>query len=175
MSLSRRPHGRPQTRPARSPLVALRCLAIFLALGLIVGSVGCRGRASEAPPDAWVEIGTQRIAVELAITPAEQALGLGERDALAWGKGMYFVYSQPGIYAFWMKGMRFPIDFVWIRDGRIVDLTPEVPFEPGGHGPTVRPRRAVDGVLELPAGFVRTSGWRIGDPVRLIRNEAARD
>jgi uncharacterized membrane protein (UPF0127 family) len=136
---------------------------------------GCGGTPTGDAPEAWVEVGAQRVAIELAVTRAEQNLGLGGRDDLDWGHGMYFVYDRPAVHAFWMKGMRFPIDFVWIRDGRIVDLTLEVPFVPGGNGPTVRPREAVDGVLELPAGYVRTNGWRIGDRVRLIRNDDATD
>ena len=135
---------------------------IFLLL-VVALAIGCR------PPDAWVEIGSQRISVELAVTTAEQSRGLGYRDGLAWGSGMYFPYDRPGFYTFWMKGMRFPIDIVWIRDGRIVDLHRDVPFEPGGNGPTQRPRELVDAVLEVPAGYAAAKGWSIGDRVTLER------
>jgi uncharacterized membrane protein (UPF0127 family) len=144
---------------------------VLIVLALLV--VGCRPPDAGAPPDAWVEIGTARVAVEMAVTSAEQSRGLGYRDGLAWGSGMYFPYERPGFYTFWMKGMRFPIDIVWIRDGRIVDLHQDVPFEPGGNGPTLRPRQIVDAVLEVPAGYAAASGWRIGDRVKLERNEGS--
>jgi uncharacterized membrane protein (UPF0127 family) len=149
-----------ERRPAR-----LRLVAAISALVAVAAS--CE---PEAPlPDAWVEIGTARVAVELAETPEEQARGLGYRDRLEWDHGMYFPYRRPGFYGFWMRGMRFSIDIVWIRDGRIVDLHRDVPFEPGGNGPTLRPRELVDAVLEVPAGYSAAKGWSIGDRVRLER------
>jgi uncharacterized membrane protein (UPF0127 family) len=71
-----------------------------------------------------------------------------------------------------MKGMRFSIDIIWLRDGRIVGLEANVPFEKDGNGPTLRPSELVDAVLEVPAGYAAASGWRIGDPVRLERVKA---
>ena len=147
-----------RARPFRLPASLLLLLAL-----------GCQIASSEPEPEAWVEIGSKRVAVELAETPAEQNKGLGYRDQLAWGQGMYFPYERPAFYSFWMKGMRFSIDIVWIRQGRIVDLHSDIPFEPGGNGPTLRPREAVDAVLEVPAGFAAASGWRIGNRVRFER------
>jgi uncharacterized membrane protein (UPF0127 family) len=120
------------------------------------------GEAS-TPDDAWIEIRGQRVSLEIVDTPGKQAKGLGERDSLAWHHGMYFEYEKPGFYAFWMKGMRFSIDIVWLRDSRIVDLDANVPFEKGGNGPTLRPSVLVDAVLEVPAGYSAASGWQIGD------------
>lgn len=147
--------------PAKTLLLLVASLSMFF---LIACSFG--GSDDGGEPDAWLEIKGQRISVELARTAQEQAKGLGERDALAWNHGMYFEYSTPGFYAFWMKDMRFSIDIVWLRDGRIVGFETSIPFEKGGNGPTVRPRELVDAVLEVPAGYATASGWGIGDRVR---------
>ncbi len=148
----------------------MRSLWALLALGLLTGlGLGCPISDLGPPPDAWIEIASQRVAVELAETPEERAKGLGDRDRLPWDTGMYFVYDRPAFYSFWMKGMRFSIDIIWIRKGRIVDVHRDVPFEEGGNGPTVRPREAIDAVLEVPAGYSAASGWRIGSRVRLQR------
>ncbi len=125
--------------------------------------------AEPCQEQAWVTIRGQRLAVEVAETRARQARGLGGRDALAWDRGMLFVYDQPGFYAFWMKDMRFDIDIVWIRDDRIVEISARVPHSPDGPGPTVRPRQLVNRVLELPAGDAQAWGWRIGDRVQVER------
>lgn len=140
--------------------------ALFLALtvGLVL-LAGCPRTAEENVPEAWITIGSQRVASELANTPEKQSKGLGYRDSLDWGDGMYFPYDRAGIYRFWMRGMRFSIDIVWIRSGHIVDISRDVPFVPGENGPTVQSREAVDSVLEVPAGFAIASGWRIGDVV----------
>ncbi len=155
-------------RPART-LVVLALAAISILLCTNACSLG---GFDESEPDAWLEIKGQRISVEIADTPEKQEKGLGERDSLAWDHGMYFEYSQPAFYAFWMKGMRFPIDIIWLRDSRIVGFEVNVPFEKGANGPTVRPRELVDAVLEVPAGYSAASGWRIGDPVQLERVKA---
>lgn len=154
--------------PVRSARRALVCAALALALS----ACGEPKQNATLAAEGFVEIRGRRIAVEVADGGAEQARGLGERDGLAWDSGMYFPYARPGFYGFWMKGMRFPIDIVFVRAGRIVDLHPQVPFEPGGNGPTIRPRELVDAVLEVPAGYAAAQGWRIGDRVVFERNAA---
>lgn len=141
-----------------------------LAVSLILVQSACRDGGAAGPlAEGYVEIRAKQVAVEIADSRAEQEKGLGERDSLAWGSGMYFSYARPGFFGFWMKGMRFPIDIVFLRDGRIVDLYSQVPFEKGGNGPTIRPRSLVDAVLEVPAGFAAASGWQVGDRVSFER------
>jgi uncharacterized protein len=149
-------------RAARGATIAL--------LACLVLASACRESGPPAsPPEGQVEIRGKQVAVEIADSRAEQEKGLGERDGLAWGTGMYFTYPRPGFYGFWMKGMRFSIDIVFLRENRIVDLFPHVAFEAGGNGPTIRPRSLVDAVLEVPAGFAAANGWQIGDRVRFER------
>ncbi len=138
----------------------------LLLPALLALASGCLPNGGVTPsPEAWVEIRGHRVAVEIADTPEKQALGLGQRDELAWDHGMFFTYAKPAFYAFWMKGMRFSIDIVWILDRRIVAIDVSVPFEPGGNGPTLRPDSLVDAVLEVPAGNAAARGWRVGDRV----------
>lgn len=169
------------TRSRRAALSTLSALAAALLLGF----AACRDGASTPDPasaragaaagsaiEGQVEIRGKTIPVEIADSPAEQQKGLGERDGLAFGTGMYFPYAKPGFFAFWMKGMRFPIDIVFLREGRIVEIHPQVPFERGGNGPTIRPRSLSDAVLEVPAGHAAASGWQVGDRVRFERLSA---
>jgi uncharacterized membrane protein (UPF0127 family) len=133
---------------------------------LLLGGSACPSRSPNSiAPDDWVTIRGARVAVEIADTPEKQALGLGEREDLAWDDGMLFPYDRPEFHAFWMKGMRFSIDIVWILKGRIVDIDANVPFEPDKNGPTLRSPSLVDAVLEVPAGYAAANGWRIGDRV----------
>lgn len=158
-----------------SPRSATRANSFRLVLALcLLGATlaACDGSRAESrrdvtSPEGWVTIRGQRVAVELAITPAEQQLGLGQRDTLAWDDGMLFLYDKPGFYRFWMKDMRFDIDIVWIRGDRIVDISHRVPHVPGENGPTVSPVELVDKVLEVPAGYATALGWRSGQPVEV--------
>lgn len=136
---------------------------------LLLASACQKSSPPASPPEGTVEIRGKQISVEIADSRAEQEKGLGQRDDLAWGTGMYFTYARPGFYGFWMKDMRFSIDIVFLREGRIVDLYPQVPFEVGGNGPTIRPRSLVDAVLEVPAGYAAANGWQVGDRVRFER------
>ena len=137
------------------------------ALALVIWSCGDpSARIGIAPePEAWVTIGQSRIPVELALTPAQQSLGLGERDSLPWGHGMLFIHGKADFRRYWMKGMRFDIDIVWIRDGRIVEIAHRVKHVPNETGPTVTSSELVDQVLEVPAGYAQTQSWRRGQRV----------
>ena len=151
---------------------ALGCLLVFALYAC--GSVD--PLASGAPhtsSQAWVTIANNRIPVELALTPEEQRLGLGERDHLEWGHGMLFIHEKPDFRSYWMKGMRFDIDIIWIRDGRISEIAHAVPHVPGETGPQVRSSELVDQVLEVPAGYSMTQGWRKGQRVQVEYLNAA--
>ncbi len=127
--------------------------------------------ACEADPaparESSAEIRGQRVGLEVVRTRDAQARGLGYRDSLEWGRGMLFIYDEADFYGFWMKGMRFDIDIVWIRAGRIVEIAHRVKRSPEGPGPTYRPREVADQVLEVSAGFAEAHGWRRNDVVTL--------
>src|SRR5262245_58509776 len=56
---------------------------------------------------ATIEVGDITIEAEVSDTGELRERGLGYRDGLDPGKGMLFVYEEPGPRSFWMKGMRF--------------------------------------------------------------------
>lgn len=101
------------------------------------------------------------IHVEVAVTESEKEKGLGNRDRLAADAGMLFVYQNRDRYGFWMKDMRFPLDFIWIDDNTIVDLSPNIPVPY-----TLAPKVPVNKVLEVNAGTIATLGLTIGDTVK---------
>jgi uncharacterized membrane protein (UPF0127 family) len=104
--------------------------------------------------------------VELADTPDERALGLGGRDALAVDAGMLFDLGSTRVPSFSMRGMRFPLDMIWIaEDGEIVAVTADVPHEPGAPDSELRrysPPEAVRYVLEVNAGTAARLGLAPG-------------
>lgn len=116
-----------------------------------------------------VRIGTQTFVVELAITDREKERGLAYRDSLAPDHGMLFLYDHKDRYSFWMKGMRFPLDFVWIDGKTVADVTPNVPPPSDTTLPAYSPNVPVDKILELPAGSIETYGIRIGDTVKFLQ------
>jgi len=106
------------------------------------------------------------VTVELARSVHEKMRGLSGRSALQAGHGMLFVYEQPQPIGIWMKDMRFSLDILWIRDGRIVHLEKNAPpLVPSG------PERVYTAtgelVLEVPAGFAEQQKIRVGDRVKV--------
>ncbi|MCW1930396.1 MAG: DUF192 domain-containing protein [Candidatus Kerfeldbacteria bacterium] len=107
--------------------------------------------------------------VDVAADDAERARGLQGRDSLAHNEGMLFVFQTPERYVFWMKDVRFDLDIIWIRDGRIIDLTRHAraadSSTPDDELERFIPAENVDSVLEVSAGTIDTYTFMIGDRV----------
>ncbi|HEY7033418.1 MAG TPA: DUF192 domain-containing protein [Thermomicrobiales bacterium] len=119
---------------------------------------------------ATIEIGNETIAAEIADTGPLRERGLGYRDGLKPGTGMLFVYDSPGPRSFWMKGMRFCLDIVWIESGQIVGAAEDVCPVPGASDadlPVYQSPEPVRWVLELPAGWLAEHGYSAGTPVKI--------
>ncbi len=120
---------------------------------------------------AVVRIGNADVIAEIVATSADRARGLSGRDALVEGAGMLFVFPQSGVYSFWMKNMKFPIDIIWIEDGRVVDIVERAQAFPAGTPdtflPVYRPDASARFVLEVPAGFAARHGIIIGAPIQV--------
>ncbi len=114
-----------------------------------------------------VVINNALIKVEVADTQAKRKSGLGGREKLASDEGMLFVFDGSGKHPFWMKGMKFPLDIIWLDRGEVVDIatlfppTKETP-EPKIHAST----QVADRVLELNAGMADELGIKPG--LRLV-------
>ena len=115
-------------------------------------------------------INGQPIRLELALTSSEKERGLGYRDALASDSGMLFVYQNKDRYGFWMKGMRFPLDFIWIDGNRVVELSEHIgaPATDTSRAVELSPKTPVDKVLEVNAGVIEKLGVRVGDIIQFI-------
>ena len=99
-----------------------------------------------------VTIGSARIDAEVVDTPSSRQQGLSGRESLPAGRGMLFIFDEPGSWGIWMKDMRFSIDILWAReDGTISTIARNV--SPDTY-PTVFSPKTPDAlyVLELPAG-----------------------
>ncbi|MCH8192359.1 MAG: DUF192 domain-containing protein [Chloroflexi bacterium] len=123
-----------------------------------------------------VTVGGVAFVVEVARTVAEQAAGLSDRDELREGTGMLFPQSRDRIPVFWMRRMRFPLDFLWIAaDCTLAEVTPDVPPPDEGtlttNLPTYSPSVPVRYVLEINAGAAQADGLTPGDPVRFSGRE----
>lgn len=116
-----------------------------------------------------LQINDIKIKVEIADNADKRKKGLGGRERLASDSGMLFVFPKVDYYNFWMKGMRFPLDFIWIKDKKVVDITKNVPSPEGEKNedlPILTPNQPVDSVLEVNAGLVDSHEIKVGDSIK---------
>ncbi len=115
---------------------------------------------------AYVELPhAQTVKAELAVTPAEQQRGLAFRDSLGRNEGMLFLFNKAGVYPFWMKDTRIPLDIIWINQQTVVDMTTLEPPAMGDEIPTYTPAQAATTVLEINAHQAQQVGLKIGDTI----------
>lgn len=135
----------------------------FLILAVIVGTlVGSKLLPPEQPR---LRVGQAEVKIEIADTVEKRSTGLSGRDSLAADAGMMFVFSEPGQYGFWMRGMRFPLDFVWIRDGKVVEITEDVPVSNENVPKVYQPQQPIEAMVEVNAGWVKKQGVKVGDEI----------
>lgn len=106
-----------------------------------------------------IKINNNEIKLEIAKNIEQRKRGLGGREELCSNCGMLFEFPEKGRYAFWMKDMKFPLDIVWISDGRIVHLEKNVKSDLKG---TLDPEVQADRILEINAGKSDELGLNVG-------------
>lgn len=137
---------------------------VVVISALLVGVVLWRHREkTESISGPSVHFDGATFSLEVADTPLLQERGLGFRDSLCETCAMLFVFPRADRYAFWMKDMRFPIDIVWIRDGRVVHIESNVDFRDQER--VYRPAEPADRVVEVNAGMCGRSGIQKGSEV----------
>jgi uncharacterized membrane protein (UPF0127 family) len=137
-----------------------------LLLAALLGLAGwARGQevSQYGNPWVWVSLGRVTVKAEAVRTPARLYLGLSYRRQLPEGQGMLFLMPEKKEQTFCMRGMRFPLDFIWINQGRVAGITRNVPPTFAGDLNSPGP---VGQVLEIPGGFAQKYGVRVGDRVR---------
>lgn len=121
---------------------------------------------------ATVYLGPERFELEIASSPEAVSRGLGYRDRIPANGGMLFLFDRPDRHTFWMKGMRFPIDIIWLRGDTIVfiqaDAPPPSPGRPDEALSRYVPSEPADRVIELRAGTVRSLGLQPGQRARIL-------
>jgi uncharacterized membrane protein (UPF0127 family) len=142
---------------------------ILLAIGIFI-VIAALGFAflfvpSEKTNLIEIKVGEASFNVEIADTPTLRAKGLSGRDYLPTDSGMLFVFPYSAVEKFWMKGMKFPIDIIWIKEDLVVGMTIGAEPEEGPDYTIYSSPEAIDKVLEINAGLVQKLGIKVGDIV----------
>lgn len=157
----------------------LTFLTIVPVAAATAQTVPWREELPPAPDETVIVVGDDPLEVELSVSISEQSLGLGYRNGLEAGTGMLFVNESAEPRTFWMKGMRFCIDIIWIEGGEITGAAESVCPDPEGTADAERARYSsevpVTYVLEVPAGWLAENGYGEGTPVQIPDDLLAND
>lgn len=112
-----------------------------------------------------LETGSRSFVLDVASTPSTREQGLGGRQSLAANQGMLFVFSSNKPECFWMKGMRFPLDILWL------DAHKKVTHIESNVSPDTYPKQFCPDVptaygIELSAGTAKSAGVHPGQTLR---------
>ena len=162
----------------KQTLCSLVCLSIFSVI-----CAGCTTSPSPADQTAQqsskeisevsdhkvipIKIGDKTFSVEAVVSIESIIKGLGERDQIG-SDGMLFFMPDRSVAQFWMHGMRFPLDFIWIDESTIVGIEKNVPApkDPTSTNlPSYSSKVPVTQVLEIPAGKSDELGITVGMPI----------
>lgn len=109
-----------------------------------------------------IKINNTEVDAREAISEEDKIKGLGVFEKIEENKGMIFIYENQGIYGFWMKNMKFPIDIIWIDENKkIIDITKSV--SPETFPEVFKPKAPAKYILEVNAGFADENNIKEGD------------
>jgi uncharacterized protein len=164
-------------------------LFLVLFLGIEILLVGCTPASTVAPTasptataaiatippagqqlpiTAEITIGGQRLRLEVAATPQEQATGLMYRSDLPDDRGMIFPMQPARPAQFWMKNVPVALDMVFLYEGKIVAIVPQAPPCKTQACPVYGTQDLVDHVLELRSGRAKELGLKVGDEATIV-------
>jgi uncharacterized membrane protein (UPF0127 family) len=112
-----------------------------------------------------VNINCKTLKLVAAISPNMQAKGLSDIEEIPYD-GMMFFFQRLQKRAFWMKGMRFPIDIVWIAGNKVIEISENVPTEPSvseNYLKRYAPLENTDTVIELSSGRAKQLNIKRGN------------
>lgn len=134
-------------------------LVLFLLISVAVVAVLLQGKNSK---DCSMRLADKKcISLERATTQDARARGLSGRVSMPMDEGMLFVFDKPRQECFWMKGMHFDIDIIWLdAQKKVVHIERNV--KPASYPNSYCPDKAAQYVIEVNAGVAERASVELG-------------
>jgi uncharacterized protein len=143
------------------------CALLLMAAGA-AGMLFGRGQGGDRFLKVYLPDG-RSVTAELAVTDAQRARGLMNREKILPDQGMLFVFEEEAGHSFWMKNTLVPLDMLWLdRDRRIIHIAPDVPPCQSDPCPSYGPGRPSLYVLELKGGMAAVFGLKVYDKLDFV-------
>lgn len=153
-----------QKRIGTLVLSNMKKLIIPLVILLTVVAILLSTRMPASKSLKSIKIGSTQMNVEVVSSPESLSKGLSDRSSIG-SDGMLFVLPVREVPSFWMKDMRFGLDFVWIDYDRVVAINENIsaPKSSDTSLEIISPKVPATHVLELPLGDVAKRSIKVGD------------
>lgn len=112
-------------------------------------------------PRKQVSLGPHKLTLVLTDTEQRKITGLSGSKPLKDYEGMLFQFSVPGRYGFWMKDMKYSLDFLYLRNNKVVEVRTDV--SPETYPDIILPTVDFDSMIEMNAGSTSKLNLHIGD------------
>lgn len=146
---------------------------LIVGVLIMVGFFVYRAVSDQLKTSTIVSIGSAVLRADLAETEAARQKGLSGRNELASDAAMLLVFPDDGHWGIWMKGMKFPIDVIWLDGDKNVvhvehNLQPDAePYD------VYKPPKVARYVLEMNAGRAREFGVKVGSVAKFNNSKGA--
>lgn len=116
----------------------------------------------QSRPLVLIQIQDIELNVEIADTYLKRVRGLSGRENMPDDLGLLFIFNQADYHSFWMKGMKFSIDIIWIsQEMKVVSISKNI--SPESFPKNFSPIKPAKYVLEVKAGWADQQAIEIGD------------
>jgi len=115
---------------------------------------------------AQAEIGKNKLNLVVVKKQEDLQKGLSGRKTIPDNQGMLFLFDKKDYYPFWMKGMLFSIDIIYIDDNKVVYIVENAPSST--QVPNLihyKPDQPANRVLEVKAGIAKKLGISRGTTI----------
>jgi uncharacterized membrane protein (UPF0127 family) len=136
--------------------------AMFLAASVVSPPAVC-----EPAPVTTLSVDDHAIQAEVADTPPTRMRGLAHRSALAADGGMLFVFTEPALYAMWMRDTHIPLSVAFLDEKGVIINIAEMQADTLAKHFAARPAKYA---LEVNRGWFRAHGVLPGMSVIGIEN-----
>lgn len=110
-------------------------------------------------------LGSSNITLFIADTDDERTNGLSGITDMAPHEGVLFQFDVAGQKVFWMKDMKFPLDFVYVNNNQVVELKENM--LPSSYPNTITNFQPANIIIELNAGQIKQRNIKVGDVLEL--------
>jgi uncharacterized membrane protein (UPF0127 family) len=156
---------------ARANSLAFAALTAWV---LFLGALAWAAPSGGEMPLVRLAFGQHQVLAQAPVNQAQRIKGLGGRQDLEPGQGMLFIFAGPAV-GMCMRDMRFPLDFIWLYQGKVCQIDPNVPA--WGERVSVQAKVPAQMVLEVPSGWAQEHAVYVGQEVglRLVGGKLPQD